>query len=567
MSITKKEMYHTRLRSGFGPVFSSTGTYESARGGTPQEGDSFWNSTDQRLIKYLSSSTTTTGTDFYVSLSKSVTSDFSTIQNALNYFAKRLLLTDNCKITVASGTYNETLDTSQLMGNILIEGDTRGFVGTFYVNGEPIISDASGAGTGNVTLSSSGNDITVTGSGTNPNFATAGIVNGDILHVVDNSQTSQTYTVSSVSSNVITLTGSAPAINNAGTVLAFYPNRILGNAQTFSNNMFGIKFKGFRINGAITNTSLVRFENCFFRGVLTNEGLVSFSGKQNVILDTSGEGLVCQNNGKILANFLCVSTCTNNVKAINSGYIDFTSGFSHDASTDGLRAEKAGTIKGTSIRVSYCDVGVHSLTSGAIDATLSTVKNSGTVGYKQEISSQIILGSETVTGNAKNYNLVNDIPTGVMLDYMVNSTNPSVPSGWLLCNGQAVSRITYEDLFTLLSTSYGTGDGSTTFNLPDKRGKVIAGFDNMGGSSANNIANSQADTVNGFMGAETHTLSTSEIPSHRHDVDEVGAFGAGGAAQNVLNSLGTMLQTGFTGGGGSHNNVQPTMFSCAIIKT
>src|SRR3990167_4049843 len=63
-------------------------------------------------------------------------------------------------------------------------------------------------------------------------------------------------------------------------------------------------------------------------------------------------------------------------------------------------------------------------------------------------------------------------PAGVIVDYGVTSA----PSGWLLCDGSAVSRSTYADLFTAIATAYGVGDGSTTFNLPDFRGRVAVGL-------------------------------------------------------------------------------------------
>lgn len=58
------------------------------------------------------------------------------------------------------------------------------------------------------------------------------------------------------------------------------------------------------------------------------------------------------------------------------------------------------------------------------------------------------------------------------------------PTGWLLCYGQAVSRTTYAPLFAVIGTTFGVGDGSTTFNLPDLRGRIMAGKDDMGGTAA-----------------------------------------------------------------------------------
>lgn len=72
----------------------------------------------------------------------------------------------------------------------------------------------------------------------------------------------------------------------------------------------------------------------------------------------------------------------------------------------------------------------------------------------------------------------------------------SVPSGWLECAGQAVSRTTYANLFAVLGTTYGVGDGSTTFNLPDMRGEFVRGYDNgRGVDSGRTIGSSQAEDV------------------------------------------------------------------------
>lgn len=83
----------------------------------------------------------------------------------------------------------------------------------------------------------------------------------------------------------------------------------------------------------------------------------------------------------------------------------------------------------------------------------------------------------------------------------------TAPSGWLLCDGSAVSRTTYAALFAAIGTSYGVGDGSTTFNVPDARGRMRIGLDNLGGSSANRVTAAAADSVGGSGGAETKDIS------------------------------------------------------------
>lgn len=81
----------------------------------------------------------------------------------------------------------------------------------------------------------------------------------------------------------------------------------------------------------------------------------------------------------------------------------------------------------------------------------------------------------------------------------------TAPQGWLLCDGSAVSRSTYSELFSTIGTTYGQGDGSTTFNLPDLAGRVLIG------ASTNYPSASTG-------GEENHSLTEQELPSHTHSV-------------------------------------------------
>jgi len=108
------------------------------------------------------------------------------------------------------------------------------------------------------------------------------------------------------------------------------------------------------------------------------------------------------------------------------------------------------------------------------------------------------------------------VPSGTIMAF----AGTTAPSGWLLCDGSAVSRTTYSNLFTTISTSFGAGNGSTTFNIPDLRGRTIFGLDNMGGTTANRLTTTGGINSNNTIGAtggnQTTTLSTSNLPSHNH---------------------------------------------------
>jgi microcystin-dependent protein len=107
------------------------------------------------------------------------------------------------------------------------------------------------------------------------------------------------------------------------------------------------------------------------------------------------------------------------------------------------------------------------------------------------------------------------VPIGGMIDYTA-ATAPN--SAFVLPYGQAISRTTYSAYFALVSTTYGVGDNSTTFNVPDLRGRVVAGKDDMGGSSANRLTDADdglnGDTLGDTGGGETQTLVTGNLPAY-----------------------------------------------------
>ena len=135
-------------------------------------------------------------------------------------------------------------------------------------------------------------------------------------------------------------------------------------------------------------------------------------------------------------------------------------------------------------------------------------------------------------------------------------------AGWVMAYGQELSRTTYWALFAEISTTYGVGDGSTTFNAPDLRGRIIAGQDDMGGTSANRLTSVlNGDTLGATGGTETHTLIESEIPAHSHtDTAYIpGGGGTSGPSRTTTGGSGSTITDDSTGGGGSHTNTQPTI--------
>lgn len=147
-------------------------------------------------------------------------------------------------------------------------------------------------------------------------------------------------------------------------------------------------------------------------------------------------------------------------------------------------------------------------------------------------------------------------PVGMIVGF----AGSTAPTGWLLCQGQAVSRTTYAKLFAVIGTTFGSGDGSTTFNLPDARGRVLVGVGNSGATGSTN------HTLGQKSGEETHKLTVSEMPQHRHGINYVGTSGSGYGYQDTGSGRSSGYQyTTYEGGNGSHNNMMPYLVANAII--
>lgn len=161
----------------------------------------------------------------------------------------------------------------------------------------------------------------------------------------------------------------------------------------------------------------------------------------------------------------------------------------------------------------------------------------------------VINGAQVATFSATGINGTltgeGSVPIGTIVDYV-----SSPPAGWLFCFGQAVSRTTFAALFAVISIQYGSGDGSTTFNVPDCRGNILVGRDDMGGSAAGRLTTPFYGGVPTIMGAvgggQSRTLITANLPAYT----PAGSVSVNSTATNVVTGTvtGSNQGTGVTQG-------------------
>jgi microcystin-dependent protein len=238
---------------------------------------------------------------------------------------------------------------------------------------------------------------------------------------------------------------------------------------------------------------------------------------------------------------------------------------------DGVPTQTAGTSEilasdwNTYVRDNF-----DSIKSGHIVCTSSTRPSGvqeGTMIYETDTNLIYIYNGFSFTQN-------NLSPVGMLSPF----AGSSAPDGWLLCHGQAVSQTTYATLFALIGSTYDvTSPGAGNFRVPDLRGRVVAGVDNMGGTDAgrlswqNTLGTVGPSSISTDGGTQTHTLITSEIPSHSHTLtaafaDTAQAINNVGTTWGSLSGATQTKTSSDTGGGGAHNNMQPTILLNYIIK-
>lgn len=303
---------------------------------------------------------------------------------------------------------------------------------------------------------------------------------------------------------------------------------------------------------------------------------------------------------QVMADFLQIQNDVNTFAAHNGANSDITS-------LTGLT---------TPLGTGFGGSGGSYVSQAALVTALLALAGGATIGGNINVSGAIVASGNITASNVtatsnlncggkvqENGNAI--VPVGEVKMY----AGSSAPSGFLLCNGAAVSRTTYAALFGVINTTYGPGDGSTTFNLPDLRGRVVAGVDYNVGGYADRLTTAGANInsrVLGVAGGEqTHQLTTAELASHAHGVSDSGhrhfefnsvtantnlptlgdsdtpswknsnvnnpysiTKDAGADANIGLSSVATTgISVSAAGGDGAHQNTQPTIVLNYIIKT
>jgi microcystin-dependent protein len=331
----------------------------------------------------------------------------------------------------------------------------------------------------------------------------------------------------------------------------------------------------------------------------------SSSGTSGYVLQTTGSGITW-----VATSTLGIATnpggSNTQVQFNDSGSFGGDSGFTYNKTTDTLTV--GGGVEGVTGDYSYSLTSLSGL-SLADDSSADTAHfNAGSISFDSStfLSTNYLNFTSTMgssgygirnnSGTIEFKNSVGDWTSFDALEpsqpiYAIGSvtaySGSSLPSGWLWADGSTVSRTTYADLFALIGTTYGAGDGSTTFALPDLRGRTIAGKDNMdnsegtgGGDAARLTSGSKAaidgDTLGASGGVEEHLLTWEEsgLKAHTHSFTD--NYNGSRSAQGGTNiTVGSATLTGAADATSAntaedadeaHTNVQPTLVLNYIVR-
>lgn len=176
------------------------------------------------------------------------------------------------------------------------------------------------------------------------------------------------------------------------------------------------------------------------------------------------------------------------------------------------------------------------------------------------------------------------IPIGASVEFW-GATAPN--SSFVIPTGQAISRTTYSALFTIMGTTYGAGDGGTTFNVPNPAGRASVQKENSASLLTSTYFGGDSTTLGATGGSESHTLTTAQLASHSHtntlndpghthsynqpvsfqsSGSNIGILGSSASANTGSSTTGVTITNAPAGSGNAHNNVQPTIICNRILR-
>jgi len=215
-----------------------------------------------------------------------------------------------------------------------------------------------------------------------------------------------------------------------------------------------------------------------------------------------------------------------------------------------------------------------SKTAGVTTVTITDYEGEHTAtindGETYEVPTGSVIGFDGSTIPEGYEEVPNTFGSGIPTGSIIQFAGQTAPAGFLICDGSAISRNNYSDLFTTIGTTYGAGDESTTFNLPNLKGKVPVGYDS---------TQTEFNTLGETGGEKTHTLTTNEMPSHEHNIIDAGngavrplGYGESSGHTGIVRTDANVswddhvFKASATGGGQEHNNLQPYIVLNYIIK-
>ena len=476
--------------------------------------------------------------------------------------SSKFLTTDGTNTSWASPVASAA---SVTIGTTTVISGTSGYI---LYNNAGSLGNLATTGTGSVVLSAS---PTLTGTLTAATANFSGQVSTSLLMVNGGDNTNSLF-VTATSAAKFFLVTPETGVNtcNIGywTGAAFQNLQIVGNVILPSALTYG----GVTLSNSVTGTgSMVLSASPTLTGTVTTSTLTATSAV-DIILSSASTGTVQSGIVRFVGRQASVDNEWNWVAA-GSGLTGAEARLVNGVWTGTAQLRVSTSLITLPIAINYGGVTLSNSVTGTGSMVLSaspTFTGSPLTPTQSPSSNNTTIASTAYVDAG--IAAITTVPTGTVLPYAGSTT---APTGFLMANGQAVSRSTYSALFAVTSTTFGVGDGSTTFNVPDLRGRAVFGDDSMGSTAANRLgSNSSTGGISGTAsrgtagGAQNHTLITAEMPAHTHSVpaqivggSDIGGSGAYLAAGLINNGTSTS-----TGGGGAHNNTPPALVMNFIIK-